>query len=934
MVVSRQRVVVQILLVWIVWHCQASGALVSKQQTESNPSELLTRSQEQNEKHHSLALQTAKQALELFRSRGDDSGTALALGQVARCYFARSDLNEAADFYKEALQLWQKQNNLPRQAETLNMLGFVEAQKGDWDNAISYYSQAKTLINDESSPALKGQNAAGLANLFLENGNPAEALTYNQRALEFYKETETERDDIRLIMLIGYNYLLLDDLGAAETHLQTSLSRLEESDEVSAAQCREYLAQLEMSRENYEAAMQYLEPALAIYSAKSKRKQEARVRALLGQIYERQGEFNRARSSYRQASEILRRISDRVSDAAVSFALGRLELNAGNYDKAEPFLKQSIEITERIRSTSTGRELTEAFSANMHARYAAYIECLMRKHQLQPSAGLDVLAFQASELARARSLAELLHDTQTNVLSGVDPKLVERERTLRQLLRASVDKRIDLLATAHNNLDLEAVEQSLARLREEYQQVREQILLQNPSFEQISKPTTYSLQQIQREVIEDDRTVLLEYFLGAEASYVWLVTNNSFVAHVLPKEAILAKSVNDLSALLSLKPNAEKDAKVQVAAQELGQMILGPVSSQLAGRRVIVVADGALNYVPFQVLSAGNKLLIEDAEVVNAPSASILGQLRNELTNRKPAANSLAAFGDAVFASNYAERRASEPQQPFASPQPASVFAVSRDIPVREDSSKLENIQQLFYVPAELKNIRELAGPTAFVATGFDATRQRLEETDLSKYSILHLATHGVFNPERPEKSGFYLSLVDRDGRPLNGFMTMRDVYLFHAPVDLVVLSACRTGLGKEVQGEGLIGLTRGFMYAGASSVASTLWRVDDQATAELMKFFYANMLQKQMTPAAALREAQNSIRQDPRWSSPHYWAAFTLQGEYKQKINVPASSSVASSSSTSIIQRITDAALLILALLSLYKIFSSRKKASTDYTD
>ncbi len=895
----REKVLLQILLVWILCHCHVPAVLALTSQEEAKRSrghELLFLSKEQNKEDHSLALETAKQALTLFRELNDNYGIARALGDIAQYHHAQSDLVEASSFNQQALQLWREQNNTAKQIETLNMLGFTESEKGDWESAISYLMQAQSLINDQSEAGVKQQIAAGLGNLFNENGLPEKALIHYKRARELAKDTEDSYDDARMIMYIGYTYMLLGDLSTAENYLQQSLAMTTIA--LSAAQCQEHLAQLEMLKENYGAALEYLLPNVKVYADAKNHKPAARVHALIGQVYERQGNFTEARSNYLQASDAFRRISDRVSDAAVSFALGRLELKSGNYDAAEEFLKQSLESTERIRSTSTGRELTEAFSASVHARYAAYIECLMRKHELQPAAGLDVLAFQASELARALSLAELLHDTQTNFLTGVDPQLAEREKTLRQLLRAKEDYRIELLAKDYRKEDLDAVETSLLQLREEYKQVLEQIRIQNPAFDHISRPTTYSLQQIQTDVIEDDRTVLLEYLLGTDASYVWLVTQNSFVAHKIPKEAIITEAVNKLYTLLSLKPNADNDEKVRSAAVELGHMVLGPVANELAGRRVIVVADGALNYVPFQVLSSGQKPLIEEAEVINAPSASILGQLRKELSKRKTPENILAAFGDAVFHKNYEER------------------AASRDITVVGDLLKPEEIQPLFYVPSELKNIKDIAGPTAFVFTGFDATRQMLQSTDLSKYSILHLATHGVLDPKRPEKSGFVLSLVDREGRPQDGFVTMKDVYRLRAPVDLVVLSACRTGLGKEVRGEGLIGLTRGFMHAGASSVASTLWRVDDEATAELMKHFYANMLQKDMTPAAALRQAQNTIRQDPRWSSPHYWAAFTLQGEYKQKIHVPGSW----------VPAIVLGALSLIAGLAAYKVISHAK--------
>lgn len=321
-------------------------------------------------------------------------------------------------------------------------------------------------------------------------------------------------------------------------------------------------------------------------------------------------------------------------------------------------------------------------------------------------------------------------------------------------------------------------------------------------------------------------------------------------------------------------------------------MVLAPVAAQLNKRRIIVVADGALNYIPFQFLPSptGNgERMVAGYEVVNAPSASILGQLRQETTRRQAPAKLLAAFGDPVFASNYALRKDEGAGGLVASLQPPaskdSRHAL-RDIELKEDSFDPSVIQPLVYAKDELANLRDVArGGETFVAADFDATRERLQSTDLTQYAILHFATHGFLNPKRPEISGLMLSTVTRQGQTQDGFVGLQDIYNLHAPVDLVVLSACRTALGKDVRGEGLIGLTRGFMYAGASSVVASLWKVDDEATAELMKRFYANMLQGKMTPAEALRAAQNSIRQQPRWRSPYYWAAFTLQGEYRQVI-------------------------------------------------
>ena len=153
---------------------------------------------------------------------------------------------------------------------------------------------------------------------------------------------------------------------------------------------------------------------------------------------------------------------------------------------------------------------------------------------------------------------------------------------------------------------------------------------------------------------------------------------------------------------------------------------------------------------------------------------------------------------------------------------------------------------------------------------------------DLAQYRIVHFATHGLMNSQHPELSGLVLSLVDQEGKPQNGFLRLHEIYNLHLEADLVVLSACQTALGQEIQGEGLIGLTRGFMYAGAPRVVASLWQVDDRATANLMKYFYEGMLGQGLRPAAALRAAQISMMKDKRWQSPYYWAGFTLQGEWK----------------------------------------------------
>src|SRR5256712_3154268 len=639
-------------------------------------------------------------------------------------------------------------------------------------------------------------------------------------------------------------------------------------------------------------ALKYLQQALAIYTQSANPREAARVRALMGQSYQQQGKLGPARQEYQQALQAFIGLSDRLNQASVYYMLGRLESRSGNLDAAENYFRQSIETTEKVRSVPTSSDLTAAFSATIHDRYQNYIECLMLKDRTQPAQGFAVRAFETSELARARSLAEMLRATQTNLVEGLDPQLAEREKFLRQSLRVKEDYKVALLGMAYKKEELEALDDELTRLENEYQQITETIRQRYPAYEQISRPTAPDLRQIQEHVIVDDETLLLEYSLGEEKSYVWAVTRNDISSAELPAQKSINEPAQKVYELLAVPPSEETEKKLTEAARELSQMILSPVAAQLNKQRIIVVADGVLNYIPFQSLpmpAANSEQMVAAHEVINAPSASVLEQLRQESAQRQPSEIVLAAFGDPVFASNYAQRKDPNVNAETVVAQNQVSQHALRDMEIKGDDFDRSSIQPLFYAKRQLGNLRDVAGSATLIATGFDASRESLESANLTKYAILHFATHGILDPKHPENSGLFLSMVDRDGKARNGFLSLQDIYGLHAPVELVVLSACRTGLGKEVRGEGLIGLTRGFMYAGASSVVASLWKVDDEATAELMKRFYANMLQHAMTPAAALRAAQNSISQEPQWRSPYYWAAFTLQGDYRRLIKSPA---------------------------------------------
>jgi len=279
--------------------------------------------------------------------------------------------------------------------------------------------------------------------------------------------------------------------------------------------------------------------------------------------------------------------------------------------------------------------------------------------------------------------------------------------------------------------------------------------------------------------------------------------------------------------------------------------------------------------------------LIAQHEVVTAPSASVLAVLRREMTGRQHAPKAVAVLADPVFRnddprinSNHIGVEIERAKQLHAS---TGELTGGSEIERSARDAGLSSFVRLRFSRQEAETIAAFASrQERLTALDFAASNATAQSADLGQYRIVHFATHGLLNSQRPELSGIVLSLVDERGQAQDGFLQLHEIYNLKLNADLVVLSACQTALGKEVKGEGLIGVTRGFMYAGASRVVASLWRVDDRATAELMKRFYQGMLKDRLRPAAALRAAQVSMLKEKRWLAPQYWAAFTLQGEWR----------------------------------------------------
>ncbi len=627
-------------------------------------------------------------------------------------------------------------------------------------------------------------------------------------------------------------------------------------------------------------ALDYFQQSLPLSRAVGDRAGEAITLNNIGGVYHALGEKQQAFSYYQQALPLLRAVGDRAQEAVTLYNIAYLEANRGNLQAALTPIQDSINIIEDLRTKVISPELRQTYFSTVQGDYQFYIDLLMALHQRNPSQGYDQQAFNISERSRARTLLELLTEANANIKEGIDSQLLAQEKSLQGQLDATEKQRLDIYNNPNSTPEQKtAIDQKHQTLLEQYQGLQNEIRRKSPKYADLKYPQPLTLEQVQQQILDKD-TVLLQYSLGEERSYLWVVTKEGMNSYQLPSSEEIEKRATNL--LRQIKQAKENPNAFAQAVPLLSQVILDPAQDKLTKKRILVVADGVLQYIPFAALSLSEnqQSLITNYEIINLPSSSSLATIRHETQARKSAPKALAILADPVFSPD--DKRVNNGKNNLSQQQTSDLglLALNRSVRSLEDGkfTPLPGTRQ--EAEAILKLVREDTQKT--YALDFDANLSTATNPQLSQYRIVHFATHGILNTESPELSGVVLSLVDKNGNSVNGFLRLHEIFNLNLPAELVVVSACETGLGKTVKGEGLVGLTRGFMYAGSPRLLVSLWKVDDQATAEIMTRFYRLMLEKKLSAIEALREAQLEMQQETEWKSPYYWAAFVLQGEWR----------------------------------------------------
>lgn len=833
-------------------------------------------------------------ALERFRAVADFHLEADVLFRLGLTNALRGERPTAADQLEQALRRYRTSARQQEISYVLNNLGAVYWELGRKEDARRCFEEN---LQTTVAPDIRAAAHGNLGLMLRQEGELAQALDAHFQALELFRQQNEPRQEIATLSNIGQ--LLIDQgkLESARDYLGKALELL--TIHVDLPRRSQILANRgeAFKREgDLQAAQDDLEAALQL-ARELKDGHRIALRLInLGTVHLIAGKEGQARSNFEEALQISRSLTPpyRIGEALALHSLGRLDLPnpgqgwsgnparardyfaaagaifgdggdsqvlisnhygwalalraLGDLQGAREMLAKSLASVETLRSNSGGESLSISFFATKQHYLDLDIELLMQLEAKRPQAGFAELAFEASERRRARALLDVMNGPDP--LSRLDTgELAEKEKRAQSRLQ---ELELQRRRSVVHEPGEEGLWEKIRGVQLELDRIRYQ-LSQRRSPDSVGTREPARLAEIQQHLL-DEQSLLLAYSLGEERSFLWLVSKREILSLELPPRREIESLAVQLHRELSARHSAELKAQRRIRLAKLGQMILGPAAGRLERKRLLIAGDGSLLYVPFAALiePSTNDYLVKRHEIVYLPSASVALAMRKRLAFRDPAPRPIVIFADPTIA-------AAQPGEP--------------------KYAELPNTRK------EAQEINRIFAGEGQEFLGEKVSKQNVLSADLSQYQILHFATHGEMDNVVPELSGLVLS-SSASSSSGDRFLRLHEISGLHLAAELVVLSACRTAVGPAAKGEGLLGLTRGFLHAGVPRVLASLWNISDHGTAELMKRFYWALIEGGASPGRALQAAQLAlIAEDPEGNGlgdPFVWAAFILQGEWR----------------------------------------------------
>ena len=804
-------------------------------------------------KEYEKAMEYLPQALDMYKNIGDERGESEVLGHIAVLYFDQADFQSAMTWYQEALIKREKVDDKQLTGNTLNSIGSIYLRSfNDYPQAIYYYEKAGKLreeIGDiqglRTTLTYKANAYLRQADQLKNSGKYAEALSSLEKSGEIQLELNSRANYAEVLSNMGFVYSKLGDYPVAVEKMQEAVKIMnEENDTEGLAGVYNNFGVVLQDAGREEKALEYFNSSLKIYEEKGDLSQVLPMLNNIGTVYFNMRDFNKAEEYHKRGLQISRDLNEKNIEVDFLLNLANDQTLLGKLDEAKANYMAGYEIAKSLNNP----ELLWKITAGMAENYELRGE-FEKAIELNDTA-LAILEGMRETLGR--------EEFKANFMAKERYAFEDIINMLRILNEKDITKGNDVLAFGYAE---RSKSRSLLDLLSESDSIT------NPAYAGLASAHPVSLEEAQA-LCGDKNTVILEYMVGDSSSCLWVITSTDHRLFKIPPRKELQEQIETIRFALQ-HPEQTESEFLTTAGYYLYQVLIQPAETFLTKKsNLVIIPDGILNYLPFEVLLTGNTAKNQEISYADLPylvkkysisygqSASVLKNLLAESAadqKIKPGNRRLIAFGDPDYSD-----------------------------PDGADLSVGKNYRRLPYSGKEVENI------ASYFREGFSDTYLRDEATEenfrrngkLNEYDYIHFAAHGYIDEERPDLSSLVLTRGNNSEE--DGLLRAAEIYNLKLNADLVVLSACQTGLGKLVRGEGIIGLTRAFMYAGTPSVMVSLWSVSDISTADLMGEFYEGLIKHKLSKTDALRKAQLALLSDDEYAHPFYWASFVLFGDWR----------------------------------------------------
>ena len=799
------------------------------------PSEVERLKEKGNREAHQNALNKLREMRELYRIAGERRQVALSLLDEAEFYGYLLEPSKKIKAFEAALAIAEALEDHPLRALVHHNLGAMFYDNGDFERSIQHYDKALDLRPGSNSERAETLLAQGVTHGFA--GRWQQAERYLEQARDIWTNHGQTRELARYHTQIGKLYQQKEQPELAVAPYYRALELVEDGKSTDRIGILDRLAVVLMELERYEEAETAFEQALRI-TPPTYDSWRANLQANLGELMVERKRYEESLPLLEEALEVLRIVNQRDAVMHTLVNLARAHRGLGDLARATDHMSEALVILEDLARAPRSLSMQADYTSSRYHYLDFYLDLSMEQGKADEENGLN--QFLYFDRLRGRHLEKRLKG-QYRQFAFEDWKKEQRFRELQIDLTLAVWRNEQRNGGGTGNGDAQ-VDQLLL----EYEKLQSEAYAAGQEGEEISPLDWEALQNL----IPNDGTAYLFYGLGEETIWLWWLDREGLDLFRIGDRKRIEADAREWHDRMKHRDTQRHKQRIEDLGARLAEALLGPVADKLSDRRLLISTDGALSLIPFGALPdpSGREVpLVTRNEIVYISSLSILAALEERAKDEPPRKHDqlLTAFQSPAY----------HPESGFATLRYSGHADIFASMPFAE---KVE------------------------VYKGKDASKSTILEGVGDRSRVLHFGTHGLIYTQHSELSGLVLATMNEAGEHIDGYLRAFEIRTLDILAELVVLCACESALGKELRGEGLVGLSQAFLEAGARGVIVTGWSIEDEPTTEFMRYFYTYLHENQGRPADALRRAQLAMQNSERWSAPYYWAGFFYQGDWK----------------------------------------------------